>query len=370
MAETNPASFTAAVKKLWANKVRQQAMDDVFFARGGMIGEGAEGSNSFVEKVTELTETERGTSCVMHLVKALQNDGTVGDEELVGNEEALELDTCEIRIDMLRHGTGLKGRLSEQATVFRFRTSAKNELARWMADKMDELAFLTLSGIAYSLKLDGSSRTDTTWTRLAFAADVTAPSAGRKFFAGSATSTATLTSSDTLAWDRILELRAQMVRSNLRGVRDGNQFFTMITSPEGMRDLKKDSRYNDNVSRAETRGSSNPLFKGAVAVVDGIIVREANKVATTLGLSSGSRWGASGTVHGAQTLLLGAQALGLAQIHGVEWKEDERDYGNKTFFSAGQMLGLKKPVYEARDVANADADFAVISFYHAAAPID
>jgi hypothetical protein len=44
-------------------------------------------TGSVIQRVTELTETERGKECVMQLVLDMQNDGVVGDNELTNNEE-------------------------------------------------------------------------------------------------------------------------------------------------------------------------------------------------------------------------------------------------------------------------------------------
>ena len=49
--------------------------------------------------------------------------------------------------------------MAEQATVIRFREeTSKEKLTFWLADKLDELMFLTLSGRAYTLKTDGTTR--------------------------------------------------------------------------------------------------------------------------------------------------------------------------------------------------------------------
>lgn len=109
MAVTDFGALTAAQKKVWAAETWKAGRDQSFFFANGFIGTGDSDMNSVIQRVTKLTETERGLECVMQLVLDLQNDGVVGDNELEGNEEAMINDAQTIRIDQLRHGTKSKG---------------------------------------------------------------------------------------------------------------------------------------------------------------------------------------------------------------------------------------------------------------------
>jgi len=106
----------------------------------------------------------------------------------------------------------------------------------------------------------------------------------------------------------------------------------------------------------------------ALAVIDGVIVHEHNKTFNTLGLESGSRWGSGSTVHGAQALLLGSQALGYATIGNSFMREsDQTDYKNRPGVAYGRKLGMLKPQYRSRQDANATEDFGIVSLKTAAA---
>mgnify|MGYP000140236988 CR=1 FL=1 len=260
--------------------------------------------------------------------------------------------------------------MAEQETVIRFRAVGKEKLAFWLADKLDELMFLTMSGIAYTLNLDGSSRSGTSQLpQLAFASDVAAPSSGRKMYAGAATSTSTLTASDTVSWNLLVSLQATAKRKRLKPIRSGGRdYYAVVLSTEQCRDLKKDSTYQTIVSRAGPRGDSNPLFRGATAVVEGLIIYDHQKVANTFGLASSSKWGSGGTVDGAQALMLGSQALGFAQLGNVEMAEsDNTDYGNRPGMSVGRVIGMVKPQFKSIFDSSTKQDFGVISLYTAAA---
>lgn len=115
MAVTDFGALQSAVKRVWAAEVWKAGRDESFFFANGFVGSSDSDMNSVIQRVTKLTETERGLECVMQLVLDMQTDGIVGDNELDGNEEALINDSQTIRIDQLRNGTKNKGEMAEQA---------------------------------------------------------------------------------------------------------------------------------------------------------------------------------------------------------------------------------------------------------------
>jgi N4-gp56 family major capsid protein len=368
MAATDFGALSTQNKRIWSAKLWMAARDQNFWFSNGFIGDDP---GSVIQRITELTDTERGKVCTMSLVGDMEGDGVVGDNLMEGNEEALWTDTIEIRIDQMRNGVRNRGKMAEQATVIRFRAQARDKLSFWMADKLDELVFLTISGIGYSNRLDGTSRpAGSQLPQLAFAADVTAPSSARRMFAGAATSTATLTASDKIAWNLIVNAQAYAKRKRVKPIRSGGRdYYAMVLSTEQMRDLKTDTTYQTLVSKAAVRGESNPLFRGATAVVEGVVLYDHQKVANTLGLAANSKWGAGGNVDGAQALLLGAQALGFAQLGNVAMSEsDNTDYGNRPGMAIGRIVGLVKPAWRAIFDNKTRQDFGVISIYTAASP--
>lgn len=369
MSQTDFGALSEARKRVWAAEVWQAGRDQAFWFANGMIGKNDADMNKPIQRITKLTETERGTECVMQLVLDMQNDGIVDDVTLTGNEEALTNDTQTIKISMLRHGVKNKGEMAEQATVIRFRATAKEKLAFWMADKLDELMFLVASGRAFTLKTDGATRTSSNLPSLAFAGDVVAASTARIIHAGSATSEATITANDKMSWDVLVKAKAKAKRSKVRPIRDGGkEYHVVLLSSEQERDLLLDPTYQTIVKSAEARGKGNPLFTGALATVQGLTIHSHNKVFNTLGLASGSRWGSGSTIHGAQALMLGAQAVGLALLGNVFMREaDITDYGNQPGLAAGRKFGMLKPQFTSRADANTTEDFGVISIKTAAA---
>ena len=369
MAVTDFGALTAAVKKVWAAEIWKAGRDQSFFFANGFIGSSDSDMNSVIQRVTKLTETERGLECVMQLVLDLQTDGVVGDNELDGNEEAMVNDAQTIRIDQLRQGTKSKGEMAEQATVVRFREQSKDKLSFWLSDKLDELMFLTLSGRAYSLTYNGATRVNSQLPSLAFAGDVVAPSSNRIQYAGTATSEATLTTSNTMNWATVVEANTLAQTRRLRPIRSGGRnYYSLVIHPRQRRDLVLDPTYQTIMRTADKPGEKNKLFTGAIAVVDGVVIHSHNKVFNTSGLTSGNKWGSGGTVDGAQAMLLGAQAGGLATIGSMFWREsDKTDYNNRPGIGIGRKIGMLKPQFLSVYDSNTRQDFGTIAVKTAAA---
>lgn len=367
MAATDFGALSSAVKKVWAMETWKAGRDESFFFKNGFIGSSDSDMNSVVQRVTKLTETERGLECVMSLVQDMTGDGVVGDNELDNNEEALVNDTQAIRIDQLRNGTKSKGEMAEQATVLRFREQSKDKLSFWIADKLDELMFLTLSGRAYTLKTDGATRTGSQLPSLRFAADVAAPSSGRILYAGSATSEGTLTAADKMSWSVIVRARTLAERKRLRPVKSGGKgYYCVLMSSEQRRDLVLDPTYQTILRSAESNGDKNPLFTGAMAKVDGVVLHSHNKVFNTFGTAT--KWGSGNLVEGAQAMLLGAQAGGLATLGSPFWREsDKTDYGNRPGVGVGRKIGMLKPQFVSLTDSSTRQDFGTIAVKTAAA---
>lgn len=369
MAVTDFGALTAAQKRLWAAETWQAGRDKSFFFSNGFIGKSDSDMNSVIQRVTKLTETERGLECVMQLVQDLQGDGVVGDNQLDGNEEAMVNDAQTIRIDQIRHGVKSKGEMAEQATVIRFRTTGKEKLSFWLSDKLDELMFLVLSGRSFTLLTNGATRPTSQLPSLSFAADVVAASSNRILHAGSATSEASLTTSDKMSWAAIVRANAMAMQKRLRPIRGGGrEYFVCVMHPWQKKDLLLDPTYQTILRTADKPGDQNKLFTGAMATIDGTILYTHNKVFNTSGLSSGSKWGAGGTVEGAQAMYLGAQAGGIATIGDVFWRESTlTDYGNRPGIGMGRKIGMLKPQFNSVYDSGTRQDFGTIALKTAAA---
>lgn len=367
---TDFGALTDLQKKVWSLQISKQGRDDNFWMSNGFMGGSTDDTSKPIQKITELTKTEKGTQAVMPLIGDISG-GVVGDNQLEGNEQNILADAQTIQIDQLRNGCRSKGRMSEQATVIRFRVQARDVLAFWLADLIDELMFLVAAGRAFTLNTDGSTRSTSQIPSLSFAGDVVAASTNRLMYAGAATSEATFTTADTFTWDLVTQAKSFAKRKRIRPIRAGGKsYYILVLSTEQCRDLEKTSDYKSIQAQAMPRGMDNPLFNNAKKVINEVVIYDHQKVFNTLGLASGSKWGAASTVDGAQAMLMGAQAMGYAALDdgtpGMD-ESDNTDYGNRPALGIHRIVGMLKPQFKSKYDANSREDYGFVTIKSAAA---
>lgn len=366
MALTNFAALTAEQKIVWSRDVWRDAREKMFINKFMSTDD-----NSVIQRITELTKTERGEKVLMHLLADLVDDGIVGDNEREGNEEAMMTYTDDITIDLISHGVRQKGKLAEQKTVVKFREHSRDVLSYWLANRMDQLAFLTLSGIDYSENTDGSPRSTGAFASLAFAADVTAPSTNRHFnivAAGglAAGDTATITVGDTLTYKHMVDIgvqaKVQYIKPLMAG---GKEYYTVFLRPEALAQLKKDADFQRAVITGLPRADANPFFSGGTVTVDGLVLHEHRLVYNTKGKTSGvDKWGSGNDVEGSRMLVCGQQALGMADLGAPEWSEKLFNYDSSPGINVDKMFGFLKPKFHSNHSDSVE-DFGLMVVNHA-----
>ena len=375
MANTNFAALTSNQLQMWSRDFWRVARNMSFINQFAGTG-----SNAAVQRITELTASEKGTKATLTLLADMKEDGTVGDNTLEGNEEALRSFETSIEMDQLRFANRLAGRSADQKSVVNFREQSRDALAYAMADRIDQLAFLTMSGVAYTFKNNGAARavasTGQNLGDLEFASAVSEPTANRHVMCAASgaltdqdggmtnnfgdTNTGTFTK---LGYGHLVELKAIAKERYIRGIRGaGNEeVYHVFLHPRQMADLKLDNDFLTAVRNAGTRGPQNPFFTGHNGLmIDGMMVHEFRHVFTSLGTTPSSNvYG--GSDHGAAGLLIGAQALAMADIGLPEVVEETFDYGNQHGISIGKIFGLLKPKYNS-DHHGSSEDFGIIRF--------
>lgn len=364
MAQTNFAALTPQQKRVWSLDVWKAARDMAFINKFTGTDQ-----NNVIQRITELTKTEKGEQAIMHLVADLVGDGVVGDDEREGNEEELKSYSEIITIDLITNSVRNKGKLADQKTVIKFREQAKDKLTYWLSNRIDQLAFLTMSGIDYSYNNDGSLRVGSPFPNLAFNADVSAPTAHRGLQWAAATKSlgsiahSSLLSSDTPSYAMLVQAKAYAVDHYIKPLMaGGKEYYVMFVKPGFMAKLKQAADYQAAIIQAADRGMTNPFFTGGVVTVDGIVIHEHRLVYSTLGTAT--KWGTGTNVEGSRSLLCGAQALGMADLGAPEWNEKEFQYGSSQGINVDKMLGFVKPkFYSIYD--KAVEDFGVLAIDHA-----
>lgn len=362
---TNFALLTNEQKTAWSLSFWKQARNMSFINK--FLGKSA---NSMIQHITELKKTEKGARAVITLLTDMEGDGVTGDRTLEGNEEQLKSQDEVIQIDQMRNANRNEGRMADQKSIVTFRENSRDKLAYWLADRMDQLAFLTLAGKSYAFHTDGRSRVGSALPSLEFAADVVAPSAKRvgrwnnttKEFVVGAGQNAVATA-DTPAWELFVQLKAYAKENHMRGIlEDGEETFHAFLTPQAMARLKLDPTYLQNLRHAAAKGANEKLFSGGTVKIDGIYLHEFRHVPNTRLAPTGSKFG-GGAVDGCQMLFCGAQALGMADIGNPEWNEEKFDYGNAQGISIAKILGFLKPQFDTMYSGGTKEDHGVISAY-------
>ena len=370
MALTNFGLLTDEQKTIWSMDLWKQARNYSFVNQ--FLGKD---SNSVIQHITELKKSEKGARAVITLLADLEGDGIAGDRTLEGNEEAMKTYDQVIRLDQLRHANRHEGRMADQKSIVEFRNNSRDVLAYWLADRIDQLAFLTMAGVAYSVVNSGGTRTGSDLPFLEFASDVTPPSSKRvgqwnrntsgDLSAGTidwtTAATSNVVATDLPTWNMFVQMKAYAKDNYIRGVKEkgGEETYHIFLSPSAMAALKLDANYMLNMRHAQPRSDANPLYTGASAKIDGMYFHEFRHVPNN---RLNPNWGGS-TIEGCQVLFCGAQALGMADIGSPEWVEKGFDYENQQGVSTGKICGFLKPQFTTQYSGGTVEDHGVLSMY-------
>ena len=368
---TNFSLLTSEQKTVWSRDLWEQARNVSFI--GKFLGKD---SNSIIQRIDELKASEKGARAVLTLVHDMEGDGVAGDRTLKGNEEKLRSSDIVIRLDQLRNANTNEGKMADQKSIINFREQSRDKLAYWLADRIDQLAFLTLSGVAYSNHNSGGTRTGSDLPYLEFAADVAVPTSKRfgqwdegtkriLWGTGNAGIVAgAVGTGDYPCWEMLVQAKAYAKDNYIRGVREkgGDESYHVFLSPQAMARLKLDPTFMQNLRHAQTRDAGNPLFTGSTVKVDGLYLHEFRHVVNTRNATT--KWG-GGAIDGCQVLFCGAQAMGFADLGDPEWNEEYDDYKNRMGIETGKILGFRKPQFYTQYSGGTTEDFGVLSIYTA-----
>lgn len=346
--ETNFAALTPVQKLAWARETWAAARDLMFLKKFSGTGE-----NNVIQVVKELTKTDKGAeACVIQLVADLVGDGVRGDNEREGNEESMKSHSQIITYDLLSHGVKNTGKLSDQRTTINFRQQGRDKLSYWLANRCDQLAFLTMSGISYEFNNDGSRRdAGSVFPSLDFAADVRPPSAKRSLMWDGTgldlSNTGAIASSFKPNYNMIVQATTYAKENRIKPLMAGGKpHYVVFVQPGTLGLLKQDQAYREAVTAVAARdGQNSPWFTGAMVTIDGAVIQEFNLVYNTKGAAAGQKWGAGGNVNGTRTLVCGAQALGMADLGPGDWDEKKFQYSSQVGLNIDKFIGFLKPQF-------------------------
>ncbi|MFD1260656.1 phage capsid family protein [Entomomonas asaccharolytica] len=360
MAETSFAEQQSKQKIAWCKDIWYEAKKQSELPK--FLGKGAKAVFTYV---TELTQTKQGAKAIFQLLAPLMKDGVAGDNQLVGNEEEMTAHDQEITLDRLSHAVKNVGRMDDQRGNIQFAKVANPQLSEWLADRVDQLAFLTLLGISYDYNLDGSKRNDPTFQQLAFAKDVKAPSENRyRVWSGGKLVKAgnnVLTATDTPNHKMLTDMITMAKRHNIKPlIVSGKKHYIIFMDATAIGELKKDPDFMKSIINASERGKNNPWFTGAIVTHDGAVIHETERVFNTLHAPAGEKWGADGKVNGVRIGLAGCQAVAFARIGDGTWDTEKFNYGNQIGVAHGRIIGFLKPTFPSSYSGTVE-DFGVLT---------
>ena len=327
MSKTTFATNNALTKKLWEEKLFRDVEIESYFVSRFM----SEDDNNLVQVQTNLTKSQ-GDQITFGIVPNLTGDGVTSGQILEGNEEGLSSYDYSISLEQYRHATRTRGKLDVQRAMFSIPDVSRSKLKIWGAEKIDKLLVNALL---------------TSPTKVLYRDGVAGVPSGT---ATASTAKAALTAANSKLTPNFISALRVWAKTGgdgqtyrIRPVKmEGQEWYVLLVNPACMYDLRIDSTFQGAMKDAMERGKNNPLFRGATAVWDNVVVHETERISLFTD-------GGGASVVGAFGALMGAQSLVWAWGERPSTVQEEFDYKNEMGW-AWEMIGKAgKPVFNSKD---------------------
>lgn len=298
MASTTPTNVDTSIPEIWAKDSLRRVK------RLGFWGKftGPEGSGAPITQKSELLN-KPGDLMHIQVTDPLAGAGQTGDlGVVVGNEENLVTSEIKAAPDLYRHGVRVNSRAGKKS-IMDLRSEARSRLEEWAKNKIDNLRFANLVASALPAPLGAET----------YAPTLYGPN-------NHPTVNGILVS-DTLSVKAIQEIRTKMLAANAVPIDvAGDPMFFYVTHPYATFQLKQEARYESWVRDARERGKDNPFFKGALAVIDGVVIYEHFNVPLVTN---------AGSIQVAKGICFGQEFAVEALDENTSYDEDTFDYGHE-----------------------------------------
>ncbi len=321
--------------KLYSKRLFQEALKETFVYK--FIGKS---SSDLIQLNPELKET--GDQLTYGLRMLLTGDGIQGDNTLEGNEEALSTYSDSILINQIRHAVRSAGKMSEQRVPYSVREEAMQGLKDWFADRIDTSFFNHICGYA--------AQTDTKFTGNNTAVE---PDTSHYIYATASTAEASLSASSSFSLalvDRAIAT-IKVMTPGIRPLRvNGEAKYVMFLHPYQVYQLRVNNTGTGqwvDIQKAAMQGgqiTKNPIYTGALAEYNGVIMHEATRVTTGLSATNVRR----AVICGAQAAVMCTGRQTKAGLD-ANWVEELFDYKNQLGVAGGLIFGLKKTRFNSKD---------------------
>ncbi len=367
----NTVSIDGLRPQLWSNELYEDVMRGMYFTENGLMGKD---DNNIIQIKDDL-EKKKGDTITVGLTTRLTGGGVSGDNELEGNEEAINAYSEDIAIDQKRFAVRLTGSLDEQKNAYDMRIDAKKKLAIRVQEFIEMQMFLKLAGCANTTLVDVNGvvyASDAAWSNTGAQVPTADSGAGTgsRYICANSGGLDALGATDLITPEIIskAKVKAIMASPKIQPLRiKGENFYVCFVHPWQAYDLKNNATFAQARREAEVRGKDNPIFTGALGVWDGVIIKE-HEFVPFLDISvAGYNFeaAASGTQAGVdafRALLCGRQAGIFAKAKMTKgWVEKSFDYENKTGFATGLIGGIQKTAFNSKDYGVIAIDTAATS---------
>ena len=227
----------------------------------------------------------------------------------------------QVSIDQLRQSIKLKGLMTEKRVAFNMRNDARSQLTDWMSFNEDQAIFAQLN-----------------------TADLVKAAA--------------LTGGVGLTYDNIVDIKKEAQFPSAANIatgkktrklepikiENGEEVFVLGVNPTDAAAFRKSDDFKNFNQNGMMRGSSNPIFTGALGVFSNVIIHEHSSFVA------------------GQPVLMGANAALLAYGKEIMYGEEEFDYGNQTGFMIGSVRGVALAKHDGTEYNASGSSYGAVRF--------
>ena len=296
MAMTNLSAADAAIPELWGRKALRSTLRSPFWSR--FVGPEASG----MPIIQKFDLVQAGDVMHVPITSSLTGAGVTGETTLAGAEEVLPITNIGVAPIFYRHGVRTN-HLAMHRSAIDILSEAQVHLGQWAAAKTDSVRHAAFVATTLAAPLNGETYTPTV------------------AYTGGVSSIGAVTAAMKLTVDEVRKLRLKLIAQNCTPLRsaDGAKMFGLVISEQMAYDLKSDTAYNTAVQSAGPRDATNPVFSGALAVIDGMALFSDLGVVTALDGASSAKV--------ARAVAFGAEAFVEGWSEQVSFQSDQFDYG-------------------------------------------
>lgn len=292
-------------------------------------------ADSLVQVKTQL-EKNQGDNITFGIRMRLAGAGVTNDTVLEGNEEKLTTYSFNTSLSLYRHAVRDNGALDRKREMFSIDDESVAALKTWGAEKIDQLCFDAI-GV-------GSGATSNP-TKVFYR-----DSSGNNAAGSAATAKAGLHATNSKLTPNFISALKTWAKTG--GARSyipirpvmvkGREYYILLVHPDCVFDLKVDSTFQQAMREAEIRGPENPLFQGATAIWDGVVIHEHENCAIATD-------GGGASVAWAKCSFMGAQSLCWGYGQRPEVVDVEFDYKNEHGYGWSLIATVAKPQFNSLD---------------------